>query len=66
MSFGTRLAQALLVLVVVAAPVMAFADDKCESQCDDQADKCNQSAGQDKSKQKQCDSSYEECLAKCK
>jgi hypothetical protein len=41
------------------------ADDKCVAQCDEQSDKCMLDAGKDTSKQRQCDSGYDECLRKC-
>jgi hypothetical protein len=69
MSIGTYLGRAVIALAAFAAlggATATLADDKCEAQCDDAADKCNQAAGQDSSKSKQCDSTYEECLAKCK
>ena len=50
---------------VLAADAKANADDKCVSQCDEESDKCMQSAGKDSSKQKQCDATYDECLRKC-
>ena len=49
----------------VAADARPNADDKCVAQCDEESDKCMQSAGRDGSKQKQCDATYDECLRKC-
>jgi hypothetical protein len=51
--------------VVLAADSKPTADDKCTTQCDDESDRCMQAAGKDSSKQKQCDSAYDECLRKC-
>jgi hypothetical protein len=50
---------------VLADEARPRADDKCVSQCDAQSDKCMLEAGKDSSKQKQCDSAYDECLRKC-
>jgi hypothetical protein len=72
---GTRVRSLALLLVVALAcggPAVAVAgdskttaDDKCTAQCDEDSDRCMQTAGKDSSKQKQCDSSYDECLRKC-
>ena len=75
MMLGSRLRPAcwlLAGLLSIAAPAVGLAedakttaDDKCVSQCDEESDKCMQQAGKDASKQRACDSSYEECLRKC-
>jgi hypothetical protein len=75
MMLGTRVRPAALWLVAVlawggaglalAADSKTTADDKCTAQCDEESDRCMQSAGKDSSKQKQCDSAYDECLRKC-
>ncbi|HUO79702.1 MAG TPA: hypothetical protein VMU00_06140 [Steroidobacteraceae bacterium] len=49
----------------LAADPKTTADDKCTAQCDEESDRCMQAAGKDSAKQKQCDSSYDECLRKC-
>ena len=41
------------------------ADEKCVSQCDEEADKCMIASGKDTSKQRQCDLAVDECLRKC-
>ena len=75
MIFATRLRPGcwlLAGLLALAGPALAVAadakttaDDKCISQCDEESDKCMVQAGKDTSKQRACDSSYEECLRKC-
>ncbi len=66
-----RLTAALLAAALacgasaIAADPKTTADDKCTAQCDEESDRCMQSAGKDSSKQKQCDSTYDECLRKC-
>lgn len=75
MMLGTRVRPLALLLVALLAcggPAVALAadskttaDDKCTAQCDEASDRCMQQAGKDTSKQKQCDSSYDECLRKC-
>ena len=51
--------------LAVAADSKTTADDKCTAQCDEDSDRCMLQAGKDSSKQKQCDSTYDECLRKC-
>jgi hypothetical protein len=72
MRFGKRarlgwvvLAAALASTAVLAGEVRTLADDKCVAQCDEQSDKCMIDAAKDTSKQRQCDSTYDECLRKC-
>ena len=72
MGIRTQMGRALVVIfaslisgATVATDGRTLADDKCVSQCDEESDKCMQSSGRDKSKQSQCDSTYEECLKKC-
>ncbi len=75
MKTATRVRLGALVLASAlaglgAAPALAVdarptADDKCTAQCDEDSDRCMQQAGKDSSKQRQCDSSYDECLRKC-
>ncbi len=75
MTFGTRVRLAALALATVlgtagpatglAADSRALSDDKCTAQCDEESDRCMQHAGKDASKQKACDTSYDECLRKC-
>ena len=74
MMLGTRVRPLTLLLVAllagggsvaVAADSKTTADDKCTAQCDEDSDRCMQQAGKDGSKQKQCDSAYDECLRKC-
>lgn len=75
MIVGSRLSTAswlLAGLLAFAGPAVALAedakttsDDKCVTQCDEESDKCMQQAGKDTSKQRACDSGYEECLRKC-
>ena len=75
MMLGTRVSPLALLLVALlacggqgvafAADSKTTADDKCTAQCDEDSDRCMQQAGKDSSKQKQCDSSYDECLRKC-
>jgi hypothetical protein len=52
-------------LVALAGDAKTTSDDKCVAQCDEESDKCMLGAGKDSSKQKQCDSNYDECLRKC-
>jgi hypothetical protein len=64
---------ALLILGLSAAsPSMAHAadrheqgDDKCVAKCDEDADRCNQQAGKDGGKQRNCDDAYDACLRQC-
>jgi hypothetical protein len=75
MMLSTRhvLGWALGVLLVLGLPATSLwaaeakpnADDKCVAQCDEQSDKCMLDAGRDNSKQRQCDTTYDECLRKC-
>ena len=75
MMLGTRVRPLALLLVAALAcggPAVAVAgdskptaEDKCTAQCDEESDRCMQAAGTDGAKQKQCDSSYDECLRKC-
>jgi hypothetical protein len=75
MLFAARIRPGVLLLAAAlawGAPLVAragdaktTADDKCVAQCDEESDKCMLGAGKDTSKQKQCDSSYDECLRKC-
>jgi hypothetical protein len=75
MMLGTRVRPLALLLlatlawggatVAIAADSKTTADDKCTAQCDEESDRCMQHAGKDTSKQKQCDSAYDECLRKC-
>ena len=75
MMFGTRVRPGALLLAAwlalggagaaLAADPKTTADDKCTAQCDEESDRCMQSAGKDTSKQKQCDSAYDDCLRKC-
>lgn len=75
MMLGTRVRRCALLLVAAlacggpavstAADSKATSDDKCTAQCDEDSDRCMQAAGKDGSKQKQCDSSYDECLRRC-
>ncbi len=75
MMFAARIRPAVVLLAAALAwggPVVALAgeakttaDDKCVAQCDEASDKCMLGAGKDSSKQKQCDSDYDECLRKC-
>jgi hypothetical protein len=72
---GTRARAFALLLVAVlasggagvalAADSKTTADDKCMAQCDEDSDRCMLAAGKDSAKQKQCDSSYDDCLRKC-
>lgn len=59
------MALGCLSTAVLADEARPRADDKCVSQCDAQSDKCMLEAGKESSKQKQCDSAYDECLRKC-
>ena len=43
----------------------ALADDACTAKCDAQSDKCNQAAGKDQSKARDCDTAYDACLQAC-
>jgi hypothetical protein len=52
-------------LAAHGAEARPTADDKCVAQCDEEADKCSQQSGQDSSKNKRCDTAYDECLRKC-
>jgi hypothetical protein len=75
MMLGTRARPGSLLLaamLALAGPAVAHAgdakttaDDKCVAQCDEESDKCMHDAAKDASKQKQCDSAYDECLRKC-
>jgi hypothetical protein len=72
MGIRTQLARALVVIfaslvsgATVATDGRTLTDDKCVSTCDEESDKCMLSSGHDQNKQKQCDSTYEECLKKC-
>jgi hypothetical protein len=64
-ALGGLLALGLPALSVWAAEAKPNADDKCVAQCDEQSDKCMLDAGHDNSKQRQCDTAYDECLRKC-
>jgi hypothetical protein len=75
MMLGTRVRPLALLLVAalacggtavaVAGDSKPTVEDKCTAQCDEESDRCMQSAGKDSAKQKQCDSTYDECLRKC-
>ncbi|HXQ32328.1 MAG TPA: hypothetical protein VN790_10230 [Steroidobacteraceae bacterium] len=72
MRFGKRTQLGLLALAMALGSIAALAgdartlsDDKCVAQCDEQSDKCMIDAAKDASKQRQCDSTYDECLRKC-
>jgi hypothetical protein len=62
---AAAIGASLVCTLALATDGRTLADDKCVSQCDEQSDKCMQSAGTDQSKQRQCDQTYEECLRKC-
>lgn len=49
----------------MAADERPKADDQCVAKCDEQSDKCMVQAGKDGSKQRACDTAYDECLRKC-
>ena len=67
MKIGIHLRRCVLLLsLALALPGVGYAaDDKCNAQCDEEADRCMMAAGKDTSKQRQCDAQTDECLRKC-
>ena len=62
---GLVLALGLGSTAALASDARPNGDDKCVAQCDEQSDKCMVDAGKAGSKQRQCDTAYDECLRKC-